>query len=347
MKKHALRLSFALCCFLLCGLLFAGCGGQPNAGPPASSLPGQSAPGESAPGESAPGESVPNESAPDGPITFTDDLGREVTLPGRPQRTAALIGSFASVWQLAGGELVAAAHDAFTDFDLGLTSEVADLGKTSGISLELLLAADPDFILASCNTKLDMDLLDTFEGLGIPTAYFEVSSFEQYLHMLDVCTRITGRPELYEQNGLAVQAGVNEALARADGSRPAVLYLRASASSVRAKGGSGSVLGEMLTDLGCQNIADADGSLLETLSLERILQADPDYIFIVLQGSDTETIRQNLAESLTGHPAWGSLTAVKEGRLYFMDQRLFNLKPNNRWGEAYAQLADILYPNAA
>lgn len=350
MKKHALRpmLMRILCCPVLCGLLLAGCGGQPGAAfsLPAS-LPGQSAPAGSAPDDSAPDDSAPDDSAPDGPITFTDDLGREVTLPARPQRTAALIGSFASVWQLAGGELAAAAHDAFTDFDLGLTDEVADLGKTSGISLELLLAADPDFILASCNTKLDMDLLDTFESLGIPTAYFEVSSFEQYLHMLDICTRITGRPELYEQNGLSVQAEVDEALARADGSRPTVLYLRASASGVRAKGGSGSVLGEMLTRLGCVNIADTDGSLLENLSLERILQADPACIFIVLQGSDTEAIRQNLAKTLTDHPAWGSLTAVKEGRLYFMDPHLFNLKPNNRWGEAYAQLADILYPNAA
>ena len=38
-------------------------------------------------------------------ITFTDDLGRTVTVD-RPQRTAALLGSFAQVWMLAGGEMV-------------------------------------------------------------------------------------------------------------------------------------------------------------------------------------------------------------------------------------------------
>jgi len=29
-----------------------------------------------------------------------------------------------------------------------------------------------------------------------------------------------------------------------------------------------------------------------------------------------------------------------------MDNQLFNLKPNARWGEAYETLADILYPAA-
>ena len=40
----------------------------------------------------------------------------------------------------------------------------------------------------------------------------------------------------------------------------------------------------MLEDLRCTNIADSDASLLEELSMESILAADPDYIFLVLQG---------------------------------------------------------------
>ena len=35
-------------------------------------------------------------------VTFTDGLGREVTVD-RPQRVACLIGSFADIWYLAGG----------------------------------------------------------------------------------------------------------------------------------------------------------------------------------------------------------------------------------------------------
>ena len=38
-----------------------------------------------------------------------------------------------------------------------------------------------------------------------------------------------------------------------------------------------------------------------------------------------------------------ALRAVEEGRFYTLEHRLYNLKPNARWGEAYEQLADILY----
>ena len=51
-----------------------------------------------------------------------------------------------------------------------------------------------------------------------------------------------------------------------------------------------------------------------------------------------------LESTLLSNPAWSTLTAVKEGRYYVMDQTLYNLKPDARWGEAYEQLADILYP---
>ena len=62
--------------------------------------------------------------------------------------------------------------------------------------------------------------------------------------------------------------------AKARGTSPKVLYLRASASSIRAKNSKGSVLGEMLAALGCVNIADSDSSLLENLSMEHILMED-------------------------------------------------------------------------
>lgn len=278
-------------------------------------------------------------------VTFTDDLGRQVTVPRSPQRVVPLIGSFAHVWQLAGGTMVATANDAWTQFDLGLDESVVDLGTTREISLELLLAAEPDFIIGSPNTDIDVELMPTFEEMGIPAAYFDVNDFAEYLHMLDLCTQITGRRDLYEQNGLSVQEQIDAAIARAEAadSHPTVLYLRASGSSVKAKGGEGTVLGNMLTDLGCVNIADSDTSLLEDLSIERIIADDPERIFIVLQGNDEEKVRARLAADLTDNPAWAGLTAVQEGRLYFMDQKLYNLKPNDRWGEAYEGLADILF----
>nr|WP_325221695.1 ABC transporter substrate-binding protein [uncultured Oscillibacter sp.] len=280
-------------------------------------------------------------------VSFTDDLGQEFELEP-PQRVAAMIGSFADIWCLAGGRdtLIAAAGDAWTSFDLGLREDAADLGAVKEPNLEVLLAAEPDLILASVNTAADLELKEPLARAGIPAAYFEVDCFDDYLRMLEVCARLTGQPERYKTYGEDVRARVDAALARQDGSAPRVLYVRASGSSCKAKGSEGSVLGEMLAELGCVNIADG-GGLLENLSLEGVIAGDPDYIFAVLQASDVnvEKARASLEAALLSNPAWGTLRAVREGRFITLDHKLYNLKPNARWGEAYEGLADILYPN--
>ena len=123
---------------------------------------------------------------------------------------------------------------------------------------------------------------------------------------------------------------------------PTVLYLRATAASVKAKSSRGTVLGEMLKDLGCINIADGS-TMLENLSIEEIILRDPEYIFIVEQGNDTQVVEDNPRKMLLDSPAWSSLSAVKNGKNYYLDGSLYNLKPNDRWGIAYERLEELLY----
>ena len=270
----------------------------------------------------------------EGGVTFTDDLGRQVTVPAAPQRAAALIGSFADVWCLAGGQetLVAAAEDSWTQFELELDESVTNLGEVKTPNVEALLAANPDFVLGSAKTAADVELMDLLEELGISVAYFDISSFGDYLRMLDICTQLTGCPDNYQLYGARVEAQVEVARGRAQDPGPRVLYIRATGSSCKVKNSQNTVLGEMLA------------GLLENLSLETIVAEDPDYIFVVVQGSDPADAQALLEATLLSNPAWEGLTAVREGRYHVMDQRLYNVKPNARWGEAYEKLADILYP---
>ena len=291
----------------------------------------------------APVETVPPS---DTAVTFTDDLGRTVTVDS-PQRVAALLGSFAQVWMLAGGEVIATADDAWEDFGLELSEDVVNLGGTKHLSLELLLAAEPDFILASTNTRQNVEWQETLESTGIPVAYFDVFEFEDYLRLLDICTDITDCKDRYETYGLSVQAEIETVIAHsrervAAQGAPSVLFLRASASSIHVKNSEGVILGTMLASLGCVNIADSDASLLENLSIEHILEADPDYIFIVQQGDNAEGMREYVAQYLQSSSAWAQLSAVQENRVYFMEKALFGLKPNHRWAEAYEIVEEIL-----
>ena len=315
--KQVVSLLLATCCLLL-----AACGNSVSPSAP---------------------QNVPAETS----VTFTDDLNRQVTVD-RPQRVACLISSFSDIWCLAGGAdtIVAATDATWRYFDLPLRDDVVNLGNTKELDVERLLACEPDLILASGGTDRNVALEASFSAMGLNAAYFSVDTFEDYLRMLKICTEITGKTENYDLYGTQVAQQVEAALARQDGSTPSVLYIRATGSRCKVKNSEGSILGEMLKDLGCINIADRNGGLLEQLSIEAILQADPDYIFVVLQSADPADAQAILQTTLLDNPAWASLTAVQEGRYHVMDPNLYNLKPNAQWGKAYEQLADILYPAA-
>ena len=277
---------------------------------------------------------------------FTDALGREVRLQESPERVAALISSFADVWQLAGGTVCATAEDAWSDLALDL-GDAVNLGGALSPSLEALLSSDPELVLASASTASNVEMKDALEAAGISVLYFDVDCFEDYLAMLDVCTDLTGRKDLYEQNGLTLQRRIEAikaecAQAELPEEQRTVLLLRASSGFVKAKGSEGTILGEMLSDLGCVNLADNDTSLLETLSVEHVIREEPYRIFVVTMGDDTQKALDNLARMMEENPAWGLLEAVQEDRLHVMDRKLFNLKPNANWATSYEILRDIL-----
>lgn len=273
--------------------------------------------------------------------TFTDDLGYEVTV-NEPQKAAFCSGSLAEIWLLSGGELFAATADAYDEHLFEVPETTVNIGKMKSPSVETMIDLGVDFAVFSADIAEHIALRDTLENAGITTAYFSVNEFNEYLSVLKKFTDITGRADLYEQNGEAVQNQIDSVISSVSGKEPpTVLYLRTSSSAVHAKD-STSLAGAMLKDFGCINIAD-NGTLLDDLSLEVIVKSDPDFIFVTFMGSDEEKARKVLDDTLLSNPAWSELSAVKNDRFVILPKQLFHYRPNAKWGEAYQQLADILY----
>lgn len=278
-----------------------------------------------------------------GTCTFTDSLGNTVELEQPPKRVAALLGSYAETWLLAGGEVVAVTQDAYDERGLELPEDTVNLGANQQPDLEALFAAEPDLVLLTPDLDGQMGLRDSLEAAGIPAAWFKVETFDDYLNMLKICTDLTGRSDLYQKNGLDIQSEIDAAIASVpEGEAPTVLLLRAYSSGVRAKN-SDNIAGVILKDLGAANIADSDSGLLEDLQMESILAADPEFIFVTTMGASQEAALESLDELLHSDPAWQTLTAVKEDRVEVLPKDLFHYKPNARWGESYQMLAELMY----
>lgn len=280
------------------------------------------------------------------PVVFTDALGYEVEIDSW-DRVVSLYGSFAEAWTLAGGSLVGATSDAVEERGLALGEQVAIVGSVKNPGFEEILAAEPDFVMLSADIAAQAQLHDALAAAGVPHAYCRVDTFEDYRAMMEQFCGMTGREDLYEQNAASVARRIEEVRAAAEGQpQPTVLLLRAFSTGVKAKGAD-QLAGAILADLGAENLVEQHESLLEELSMEEIVAADPDVILVVTMGSDEQEALSYLEEHFESNPAWAGLSAVKNGRYELLPKELFHYKPNARWGESYAYLAKILYPDLA
>lgn len=273
-------------------------------------------------------------------ITFTDSMDRTVTVSD-PQRVGICSGSLAECWQLAGGDIAATTRDAVIERNLNLPEDYIDLGSLKEPSLEAVLAADLDFLILMSSLPNHRAMAETLDKTGIAYAYFDVENFDDYLELMKVFADITGRADLYEANAASLQPQIEAAIASGKlEDAPTVLILRTSSSKVKALDSS-FMVGGMLEEFGCVNIADSENGLLSDLSIEAIVKEDPDYIFVTCMG-DLKEGQAQLEASLTSNPIWNTLQAVQNGRVFFLDKELFHNKPNARWGESYEILAKLL-----
>lgn len=279
------------------------------------------------------------------PHTFTDDMRRTVTVTS-PRRVAVLQGSLADIWRLAGGTVAAATEDAFTGpAGIPASASTVNIGGMISPSTELILASGADFVVLSADVASHRKLEPFLKGAGIPAAYFSVETFPDYLRTLSVCCAITGRADLYERNGALVQERIRNILSsmkRPQDAHPRVLLLRAFTGGVEARDSS-SMAGVMLKELGCENIADGAQWRPKEISMEKIIEEEPDFIFAITMGASDSRAMMALHDNLTSRPAWKSLKAVQDGHFFVLPRELFHYKPNARWDKAYAELAGLLY----
>ena len=282
-----------------------------------------------------------------GSVTFKDDLDRTVTVEN-PQRVVVGMGSLADIWRDAGGSVVGVSDDAFRNFGFD-KDEAEGVGSHSNLNLEAILALNPDFVILTAGSDTNDKgpsqdkLRQALENSGIPVAFFRVETFEQYLHMLKTCTKITGRDDLYQKNGEEVQERVEKALSTygvAD-RKPSVLVVTASSKGVAAQKPD-HLASLMLKQLGVQLVTETYPSLLSDFSMESVAEIDPDYIFVLPAATSDEKAQQNYERVIESNPAWSQIGAVKDDHVTVLDIKHFFRKPNNEWDQAYETLGKAL-----
>lgn len=259
-----------------------------------------------------------------------------------PQRVVALSSSLAEIWLLAGGTLAGTTSDTLERGFEGLAPNTAVVGTVKEPSLEAILDLQPDFVILSADIAGHTALQDTLVDAGIRHSYLHVETFADYDAALETFCGLTGNTDLLAQNGTEVQTRIDRLLAEYTPPQPPVRYLL-----LRVHSSGGKVIADdhvacdILAELGAVNIAAQNQSLLSDLSLEAILDCDPDYIFVVTMGEEDAAL-QTLEQVFTMQSAWQRLSAVQSGRVHLLPKDLFHYKPNAKWGDAYETIITLL-----
>ncbi|QIA27217.1 cobalamin-binding protein [Thermaerobacter sp. PB12/4term] len=331
--RGAGRRSLALLATLLIlALLASGCGGAGQA--PAGTEQGQAGAQAGSSGAGADHEAA---AATTYPYTFTDDAGRQVTLEARPERIISLAPSNTEIlFAIGAGDRVVGV-DSFSDYP----AEVKDLPKLGGLTdtnYEQIVALEPDLALTIGGTEEQVKKL---EELGIPVAVIQPATLD------DVLDRIQRIGELVDAQAGARQV-VADMKARIDAVRQEVAAIP-QAERVRVfyevwndplmTVGPGGFIHDVIVAAGGVNVAEGTSQPWPQISLEEVVRQDPQVIVV------PDSLKSSYDQLKEGsRPGWEGITAVKEGRIYLIDDNLIS-RPGPRLVEGLEQLARWFYPD--
>lgn len=259
------------------------------------------------------------------------------------RKAVALSKSVAEMWLLAGGEVSATTDDGL---ELEGAKNAISVGGLTTASLEAILSVNPELVIMTLDIPLHKKINASLHDLGIKTYIVDVKSFSDYEKVMTDFTELTGRKDLYDKNVVQVKKAIEKVLKKAGTpkvsatSADPATYLFLRVSSAKNKVLKDHFGNEIFQDFGLKSIV-SDDSPLDEIGVEAIVNADPDYIFVVAQG-DQKRADEAFYKAYKSNPAWAGLTAVKNDRVFMLPKELFNYKPNDRWAEAYEVVGNLI-----
>lgn len=276
------------------------------------------------------------------PIQVTDDLGRTVNIEEIPQRIVSLAPSITEIlFALDLGDKVVGVTD-YCDYPPELQDRI-DAGEIQrvgsvfpGFNLETIVDLEPDIAFAIGATV--PEYVYDLEELEIPTIILEPENIDGIFYDIELVGRVTGK----EVDAAALTADLKEhiggiAAKVAGAPTPQVFYgADVSDPNMLWTAGSGTFINALISLAGGENIA-GEVSGWTTFSLEVLIDSNPD--IVVLGGADWGVS----AEEVASRTGWQELDAVKNGRIYAIDDDTL-VRPGPRIAEGLELLAGLIHP---
>ena len=275
--------------------------------------------------------------------TITDDNGRTVSFDKKPERIVVTSASFLEPLYAVGGEVVGR-PDSKSKIPEAAKS-VTNIGRVYQIDAEKVLALTPDLVIL--NRGMNEKLVETLAANHIKTLVIEMKSYEDVKREIGTFATLTGETakgdELIRKMDADIEA-VRTSIPQ-EKKRVAIIHSTGQGLSVQL---DGSIAGNIANILGWENTAAGMPALDKNpdaapYSMETLVAQNPDIIFVTSMGEEAE-IRASMEAMFAESPAWKSVSAVRDGRVYYLPQEMFLFSPGIEYPAAVKYMARLVYP---
>ncbi|ANL66363.1 iron-siderophore ABC transporter substrate-binding protein [Rhizobium phaseoli] len=276
--------------------------------------------------------------AQDKKVSIVDDRGVTVEVPAQPKRIASIsyfaddvalalgIKPVASTYMTAGRE---------PGFLLGLTVGMKQIGQRAKPNLELLSEAKPDLIIAI--RRYTVGNAAQLQNIA-PYVAYNMELLEESYSETAALSKLLGKPERGEQLNADFRKHLAEFAAKAPrdkhprflimwgGATPFAFHTENTSASIVAAIGGDNVPGPKTPG----------GEFGIDLSLETMLEKDPEVIFVYDSGPDRPH---------ESNPIWSQLSAVKNNRVFYVGDQWVETNGPIAREIVLREAAHYLYPD--
>ena len=330
MKQHIL---YFLTLIALVALVFSSaCADTP---PPEEIIPSPPQ-SETKPPEEAKPEA---EELPDFPLTIVDDLGRTVEIERLPQRIVSLAPSNTEILFALGLEDKIVGTTDYCDYPEAAKSKPRVAGYSTP-NLEKVVSVQPDLILAEAIHE--KTVLPALEKLGLTLIVMSAESLDTVLNDIRLVGQINGRSKaaarLTDSLNGRIQAVVPKTATLTPEQRLKVLYV-VWYDPIWTMGRE-TFINDLIWNAGGVNIFADDFEKSRVVSLEAIIQKNPQVIIVSGMGTTGDLIYNNIKSETR----LSQIDAMLNNRIYKISDANLIERPGPRIVDGLEEIAKLFHP---
>ena len=215
-----------------------------------------------------------------------------------------------------------------------------NIGNAMQPDMEIIKSLNPTEVLSV--TTLEYDLKDSFESLKIPVDFVDLTSIDTMLAEIE---EIGGRYDRTEEakalvNELKQKIADVETVA-SENEKPSVLILLGVPGSYLVATEK-SYAGDLVRLAGGVNVMQGQEAEYLASNTEYLYESNPDIIIRLAHGMPQQVIEM-FDEEFATNDVWKHFNAVKNGRVYDLEEELFGTTAALNVPEALNKLVEVFY----